>query len=73
VCNCRLLYVDCRAAPCLPIRGVPDDGFESFPVAPRSTSCDPRCEVVYDGYRTAMAVDASLYQVRVEEEEQDWG
>ena len=71
--DCRLLYIECRTAPCLPIEGVPDDGLDAFPVALCRRSRDPRREVVHKGYRTAMAVDSSLYQVCVEEEEQDRG
>jgi len=48
--------------------GVPDNGFNA---ALRRRSRDPCCQVVHEGYRTAKAVDSSLYQVRVKEEEQD--
>ena len=71
---CRLMYIKCRTAACLPIEGIPDDGFDPFPITPRRRSCDSRCEVVDKGYRTAMTVDSSLrYQVCVEEEEQNRG
>ena len=71
--NCRFLYIKRRAAPCLPIEGVPNNGFDTFSIALRYRSCNLRCEVVDKGYRTAIAVDSSLYQIYVEEEEQDRG
>ena len=73
VYNSRFLYVERRTAPCLPIQGVLDNGFDALSVALRCRSCDPRREVIHEGYRTTVAVDSSLYQVCVEEEEQDRG
>lgn len=68
VYDCCLLDVECRTTPCLSVQGVPNDGFDAFPVALRRRSRDPRRKVIHKGYRTTTAVGSSLYEVCVEEE-----
>jgi len=71
VYDCRLLRLKSRPASSLPVQSVLNDGFDAFAVALRRRSSNLRREVVHEGYRAPAAIDSSLYQVGIEEEEKD--
>jgi hypothetical protein len=62
-----------RSAPFLPVECVIDNCFDTFPITLRRWSRHPRCKIVHERDCSALAVDLSLYEVCVKEEEQDRG
>ena len=67
----RRLFCLERCATSLPVYSIVDDGFEAFTVTLRCRSSNPCSKVVHEGYRPSVTVDSSLYQVGIEEEEQN--
>ncbi|KAI3129612.1 hypothetical protein CBS147330_5242 [Penicillium roqueforti] len=62
-----------RSTSSFPVESFFDDGFDTLPVALRSRSGHPRGEVIHKRDRSPLAVDLSLYEICVEEEEEDRG
>ena len=67
----RLFCLERCAASLLPVYSIVDDGLEAFSVTLRCRSGNPCSKVVHKGYRPSVTVDSSLYQVGIEEEEQN--
>ena len=64
-----LVCLESRAAPFLLVECFIDNSFNTFPVTLRGWSGHPRGKIIYERNRTSLAVDLSLYEVCVEEEE----
>ncbi|KAI3040038.1 hypothetical protein CBS147353_11889 [Aspergillus niger] len=69
VYNGCFVCFESRAAPFLPVKCFIDNSFNTFPVTLRTWSGYPRSKNIYERDRTSLAVDLSLYDVCVEEEE----
>ncbi len=57
----RLFCFKRRSASLLPVQSIIDDSFNALAGAPRRRTRDLGCEVIDEGYRTAVAVGPSLY------------
>jgi hypothetical protein len=62
-----------RSAPFLLVECVIDTCFDTFPITLRSWSGYLRGKIAHERDYSSLAVDLSLYEVCVEEEEQDRG
>jgi hypothetical protein len=61
--------LESRTAPFLPVECFIDNCFNTLPITLRSWSGHPRGKIIYEGNRASLAVDLSLYEVCIEEEE----
>ena len=59
--NCRLICFKGRPAPPLPVERLINDCFDALAGAPRRWTCNLGCEVVNEGYRSAVAIGPPLY------------
>lgn len=73
VYNGGFLCFKSRSTSSFPVECFIDDCFNTLPVALRSRSGHPRGEVIHKRDRSPLAVDLSLYEICVEEEEEDRG
>ena len=71
VYDCRLVRFKRRAAPSFLVQSVVDDGFDAQAVTLRGGSRDPCREVVDKRDGPSVAINVSLYQVGVKEEEEN--
>ncbi|KAJ6117871.1 hypothetical protein N7523_005787 [Penicillium sp. IBT 18751x] len=69
VYNGSFLRFKCRSTPSFPVECLIVDRFNTIPVALRTRSGHSRDKVIYEGNRSSLAVDLSLYEVCDEEEE----
>jgi hypothetical protein len=69
VYNGSFLCFKGRSTSLFPVECFIDDRFNTIPVALRSRSGHPRGKVIHEGNRSSLAVDLSLYEICVEEEE----
>jgi hypothetical protein len=68
----RLFCFKRRPASPFPVQRVSDDGFDALPVALRCWSRDLCSKVINKCDRSTIRVNASLHQVSIEEEKQNW-